>query len=118
MEYQKDRRLNLLQITRAVPIRQLLQGHQLTRDFFSKAQTEIGTTELKPRIELDDTPPPIKYDDEFGKATVTFSKIETGATVMPVFGITYQEEGEYPVHRLHYTESDCYFAETRGGFPT
>lgn len=117
MEYEQDR-LNLGEITRTVGIERLMQGHEYTPAFFTEIQKEPGSTELPPDREWLDTPPPIVYDDEFGKAVVSFVRIKTGSTTMPVFSMTYQEEGRQPVHLNNYINPHFYFARTNKGFST
>ncbi len=118
MEYERAREITAVEIARAVDVKQLVQGHRLTQEFFARTQAEPGSTELKPNRELRDTPPPIVYDDEFGKSTVSFSRIKTGRAVMPVFEMKYQDEGGKPIYLLDYAKEGFYFAETPKGFST
>lgn len=116
MEYEGQREISASEIARAVDVKHLIRGHRLTQEFFAKTQSELGQTELRPATELHDTPPPIRYEDEFGNTTLSFARIKTGRAIMPVFGMKYQEDGKSPVYLNEHMKSGFYFAETRGGF--
>lgn len=116
MEYERERDISTADIAHKVGFERLIQGHQLTEAFFAELQAEPGSTELKPNIEWRDTPPPIVYDDEFGKAVLSFSRLKTGQTTMAVFEMKYEEEGKKAVYLLDYTKEGFFFAGSRGGF--
>lgn len=117
-EYQRETEILVADVAKAIPTRELIQGNRWTQYFFDRTQSPLGQSELKPDVELRDTPPPIHYDDEFGKATLSFSRIKTGRAIMPVFAMKYQEDRKEPVYFNEHMHSGFYFAETRGGFST
>lgn len=119
MEYERAREINALEIAKAVDLKQLIQGHRYSAEFFRQLHRAPGTVELKPAREPKDTPPPIVYNDEFGKAILVFQKVRTGRFIVPVFGITYQEEGKERVDLTNLMHRDFLFAwNDFGGFST
>lgn len=119
MEYEREEEISPIIVAKKVGLQKLVSGHQLTGEFFSAVQAESGK-EPRPQVERKDVPPPIFYDDQFGKAALFFNKIKTGATLVPALGIVYKEE-KPEKRELNLTQSlksGFYFAETRRGFST
>ena len=119
MEYEREEEISPVIVTKEVGLQKLVSGHRLTSEFFSAVQSESGK-EPRPQVERKDVPPPIFYDDQFGKSALFFYKIKTGATLVPALGIVYEEE-KPEKRELDLTQSlksGFYFAETRRGFST
>lgn len=111
MEHERVREMSVLRIAQIFDVKQLTHGHTFSEEFFRKLLQPTGSVELKPQQEPRDTPPPIIYDDEFGKATVRFSRLRRarGFTV-PVFAISYQEEGQIESDLTALMHDGFYFA--------
>lgn len=78
----------------------------------------IGERELVVAREPKDTPPPIVYDDAFGKSLVVFHRLDTNKFGMPVFDISYKDQDQPEVSLLDLAQEGFYFAETMGSFST
>lgn len=119
MEYARNREVSAIEIAKAVGPRQLIRGHQYSREFFRQLHQPTGSVELKANQEPKDTPPPIVYDDEFGKAVLSFQRFRSGRFIVPVFGATYHEEGKSEVDLTALMHRDFLFAwNDFGGFST
>lgn len=119
MEYEKAREPSALEIARAIDLRQLTQGHRYSTEFFRQLYQDSGSVDLRILREPKDTPPPIVYDDEFGKAILAFQRVRSGRFIVPVFGAVYQEEGKDEVDLTGLMHRDFYFAwNDFGGFST